>query len=114
MGRDEGMTVRSIKVEDATTGEHDLGPARAAIVLAFRDGDVGFSATGSFRGSDFLDAARALGVLAGTGIRGGEMNAVARVLVRELLSGLGDAGCQARVRAESALNEMAVGGGGGA
>lgn len=111
------VTVRSIKVEDAVTGEHELGPARAAVVLAFRDGDGVFSATGSFRGSDFLDAARTVGVLAGTmvlGLDGSERDAVSQVLVRELLSGLGDAGCQASICAESALNEIAAGGGGGA
>ncbi|MDO4428540.1 MAG: hypothetical protein Q4B91_03410 [Atopobiaceae bacterium] len=104
--------VRSVTVEDVT-GVHELGPARAALVLMFgNDGESKFSATGAFSNEDMIYAARTVGLVAGTGAHdlGEGVEAVFRlVLLHAFLEGLKDFGRQAEMCAASALNEMGVG-----
>lgn len=108
-GKAGGAMVRQITIEDELTGTHELGPHRAAIVLAFGDADPEFSAVGSFSNVDVAHAVEILGLIAGTGSSGldGEGRSAFELLVMTaFLRGFGDVGRQAELSATSVMNEM--------
>lgn len=106
----ERLMVRGITIEDEV-GVHDLGPARAAIVLAFGSEEKGFSVSGEFSAEDLFDAAETVGLVAGIIARNHGEEGIAKVglaLLAAMVGGIEDVGRQAEICAESSLNEMGV------
>lgn len=103
------LMVRRVVIEDEATGEHEFGAARAVVMLAFGGEGAGFTAVGTFSTEDVVDAARTLGLIAGTGLSGlgdAGRRSFELLMMTSLLDGLRDVGRQARMCADSAANEM--------
>lgn len=107
---EERLKVRGVTIEDEA-GVHELGPARAVIVLAFGPEEKGFSFSGEFSAGDLVDAAETVGLVAGIIARGLGEEGKAKVglaLLAAMVAGIEDVGRQAEICAGSALNEMGV------